>query len=135
MEAKLKHLEFVQQTITRMAANSFFLKGWSITLISALAVLAQKDTNTNFWVIALVPATTFWGLDGYFLRQEKLFRKLYDSVRIKSEAEIDFSMDVSPFQNQVGSWLRLVFSSTLVAFHLTILLAVLLIAWFVNQGK
>lgn len=135
MEAKLKHLEFAQLTITRMAANSFLLKGWCITLISALAVLAQKDTNTNFWVVALVPATTFWGLDGYFLRQERLFRKLYDSVRAKSEEEIDFSMDISPFQNQVDSWLKVVFSSTLAAFYLTILLAVFLIAWFVNHGK
>lgn len=36
MEEKLKHLELIQNIITRMANNSFLLKGWSITIIVAL---------------------------------------------------------------------------------------------------
>ncbi|MEN9503463.1 MAG: hypothetical protein RI964_2748 [Pseudomonadota bacterium] len=38
---RLKHLEMLQQVITRMASNSFLIKGWSITLISALLAFAQ----------------------------------------------------------------------------------------------
>ena len=33
---KIKHLEFIQSTITRMNQNSFQIKGWMITLVSAL---------------------------------------------------------------------------------------------------
>lgn len=127
LEAKIKHLEFIQLTITRMAANSFLIKGWSVTLIAALAVLSAKDARVSFIVIAFFPATTFWGLDSYYLRQEKLFRKLYDSVRVKSEQEIDFSLDTKPFEKQVDSWLRVAFSKTLMAFHLAALGAILVI--------
>lgn len=28
MEAKIKHLEFIENVIERMARNSFMLKGW-----------------------------------------------------------------------------------------------------------
>ena len=40
---KLKHLEFIQAAINRMAGNLFMLKGWSVTLIAALFALAAKD--------------------------------------------------------------------------------------------
>ena len=135
LEAKLKHLEFIQLTITRMAANSFILKGWSVTLISALAVLAQKDTNPKFWMIALLPALTFWGLDGYFLRRERLFRHLYNAVRKKREYEIDFDLNPTMFENNTDTWLRCVFSKTLGFFYAAVLVSVVLIALFAYGGN
>jgi hypothetical protein len=132
IESKIKHLEFIQMSIGRMATNSFLVKGWSITLISALAaVLAQKDTKANFWLIALFPALMFWGLDGYFLQQEKLFRRLYDLARLPDSTIGDFSMDTSAFRDEVGSWKKFMLSPTVVAFHLTVLVSVILIAVFV----
>ena len=47
MENKRKHLEFIQSVIARMNSNSFLIKGWSITLVSALFALAAKDSNLN----------------------------------------------------------------------------------------
>jgi hypothetical protein len=35
MGDKIKHLEMIQAVISRLANNSFLLKGWSITLVSA----------------------------------------------------------------------------------------------------
>jgi hypothetical protein len=35
-ENKRKHLEFIQGVITRMNTSSFLIKGWTITLVSAL---------------------------------------------------------------------------------------------------
>lgn len=135
LEAKIKHLEFIQLTITRMAANSFILKGWSVTLISALAVLSQKDSNSKFWMIALLPALTFWGLDGYFLRQERLFRHLYDAVRKKREYEIDFDLNPRLFETKNDTWLNCVFSKTLGFFYAAILVSVVLIAFFASSGN
>lgn len=132
MESKIKHLEFIQLAIARMGANSFFVKGWSVTLISALAVLAQKETNHEFWLIALIPVLTFWGLDAYFLRQERLFRFLYDDIRMKQESEINFSMNTLEWKDRVDGWIRTVFSKTIISFHLTILFSVFLVAYFLK---
>ena len=56
--------------------------------------------------MGLVPVLIFWGLDGYFLWQERLFRALYDHIRAMDAAEIDFSMDVSAFGNvPTRTWL------------------------------
>ena len=34
MENKRAHLEMIQAVITRMAGNSFLIKGWSVTLVA-----------------------------------------------------------------------------------------------------
>ena len=82
MENKLKHLEFIQGAINRMAGNLFFLRGWTITLITALlALLVKKGTNPDYIFIVYFLVVIFWILDGYFLSQERLFRDLYNYVR------------------------------------------------------
>ena len=80
-ETKIAHLQMIQAVITRMAENSFMAKGWTVTLVTALFALAAVDANRFFVYVAYLPAVMFWALDAYFLRQERLFRKLYDQVR------------------------------------------------------
>ncbi len=98
MDKKLKHLEFIQLAINRMASNLFLLKGWTVTLIAALFALSAKDTRPAYALIAYIPAFMFWLLDAYFLSQERRFRSLYDAVRKREEADIDFSMDTEPYK-------------------------------------
>lgn len=45
----------------------------------------------------LMLTLVFWGLDGYYLKQERLFRRLYDKVRQIDPDQVDYSMDVSGF--------------------------------------
>src|SRR5690242_11525377 len=104
VDAKLKHLEMLQGVINRMAGNSFLLKGWCVTLVSALLALAASGSDKRFTLLPYYPVLMFWILDGYFLRQERLFRKLYERVRLTDESLIDFSMDTDQFKNQVDSW-------------------------------
>ncbi|MBU4320204.1 MAG: hypothetical protein KJ739_03855 [Nitrospinae bacterium] len=127
MEAKLKHLEMIQGVINRMANNSFLLKGWSVILVSGLFALAAKDSNKLYIYLSYFPSLAFWVLDGYFLRQEKLYRKLYDKVRSINDSEIDFSMDTSSVTNQVHTWSEVIFSKTLSFFHGVIVLTILLV--------
>ena len=127
MESKLKHLEMIQGVINRMAGNSFLLKGWSVTLASALFALAAKDSNSFFVYLAYFPCVTFWSLDGYFLHQERLYRKLYQAVSMKQPSEIDFSMNATTFENEVDSWLSTCFSITLRLFHGTVFGTILII--------
>jgi hypothetical protein len=125
MENRIRHLELIQAAINRMANNSFLIKGWCITLVSALLGLAAKDSNKKFIIVVFFPAFMFWLLDAYYLRQERLFRKKYNDIR-KSAAELtDFSMDVSTVEKRVDSWLRVAFSKTLLLFYGTMIAAIL----------
>ena len=119
MENKIKHLEFIQQTICRLADNSFRLKQWSVFLAAAsLALLSQQPTSTGWAIfIPLIPVLVFWGLDGYFLWQERLYRDLYNHVREMEEKEIDFSMNTKPFKTGKQTWRRATFSPTLIPFY------------------
>ena len=127
-ERKHKHLELVQGVINRLSTNSFLLKGWSVILISALFALSAADSRAAFVLLAYIPATVFWGLDGFFLCQEQLYRKLYDDVRRQSDEDIDFSMDTNPFKKKDGpNWVKATFSKTLVPFHGVLILSVLVV--------
>ena len=110
----------IQAVVNRMSVNSFLLKGWSVVLISALFALAAGDSEALFVYIAYFPAFAFWMLDAYFLRQERLFRKLFDRVRHLAETDVDFSMDTSVVDGDVAAWLAVVFSKTLLLFHGTV---------------
>lgn len=112
MESKIKHLELVQAVISRMANNSFMLKGWAVTLISGIFVLSGKDTDKLYFLVAYFPIIIFWGLDAYYLLQERLYRSLYDKVRQMDEDKIDFSLKVTmqEFNNKKNCYSSCVFS-------------------------
>jgi hypothetical protein len=74
------HLQMIHGIITRLAQNSFLLKGWSVTLIVALFAFAGKDKDAGVAYLALIPAIAFWMLDAYYLWQERMFRDLYKVV-------------------------------------------------------
>ena len=91
-EKKLKHLEFIQNVITRMNSNSFMIKGWAVTLVAALFALSNKTTDTehNLYLITFIPVPIFWLLDGFFIATERRFRNLYNSVSSILNKDIDF---------------------------------------------
>ncbi len=124
-----KHLDFIQLTITRMGANSFLIKGWTVTLVAALlAFTADKDkVITGAW-ICLIPSLLFWGLDAYYLRQERLFRKLYDVVRLREKT--DFSLHAHDVEEAkcVQGWFRTMFTVTLMPFYGLLIAVVIFIA-------
>ena len=88
MEQKLKHLEFIQGVINRLATNSFQMKGWSVVLVAAILVLLAHENKLDAAYIALAPILVFWALDSYFLWQERLYRALYDHVRTLEEDQV-----------------------------------------------
>lgn len=77
MEAKIKHLEFIENVIERMARNSFMLKGWAITIFAG--VLALADTNHVLipLIATIVTTIMFWYLDSFYLQQERLSKNVY----------------------------------------------------------
>ena len=127
MEAKIAHLRMIQAVITRMASNSFLIKRWNVTLVAALFALAAASTNLLFVCLTYFPVFMFWVLDAYFLRQERLFRELYDHVRGAETGQSDFSMNTQPFEENVdGTW-SVAWSQTLRLFHGTITVTVTIV--------
>ena len=128
-EDRNKHLEFIQNAINRMASNSFILKGWSVTLVTGIIALSLTTSTTRFIYLAFIPTLAFWGLDAYYLRQEKLFRELYDYVRAKEIKNIEpFSLNNLIVKDKVGSWFSICFSKCVVYLHLMILLILIVLS-------
>jgi hypothetical protein len=116
MEAKFKHLDFIQAAISRMSANSFLFKGWAITIAAGLSGFGAANTRAALLTIALVSTVMFWGLDGYYLWLERGFVKLYQAVSAKAEEEIDFSMKIDK-THAARTWFRTCWRPHLLLFY------------------
>lgn len=92
-ENKIKHLEMIEKIIERMAKNSFQLKAWGMTLVTAVCALGTKEVDKRFIWIAFIPLVGFWLLDAYYVQQERRYKVLYRNVCGKKEEEIDFNLD------------------------------------------
>ena len=100
-----------------MGQNSFLLKGWSVTVVAALFALASKGSNDLFVLVAYFPAFMFWFLDGFFLHQEKLYRKLYEEIAVGRISNDEFTLNTTPVKNDVDSLPAVLFSKTLLPFY------------------
>lgn len=131
MSNKTKHLEFIQTVVDRQGKNSFLIKGWTITIITA--ILAFWEKGEVFRPVLLVYALVFiFGmLDSYYLWQERLFRALYDHVRKLKESEIDFNMDVKDFSKRTNcSWWDIATSKTITIFYLSLMVfTIIFFSW------
>jgi len=134
MENKRKHLEFIQNVISRMASNLFFLRGWTITLIAALLALFARGTGNNYiFIFLVILILVFWILDGYFLSHERLFKDLYNHVRNLKEEDIDFSMDTSEYKKyKKNSLIYSMYSTTLLVFYLPLIIIALTIIYLMK---
>ncbi len=116
----VKHLEFIQAVISRLANNAFLMKGWALTASSAFFGFSVRDVRWQLALLGLLPTLAFWGLDGYFLRRERQYRGLYDAVRLGDDRIPAFSMDYELAGVGTDGWIRSVISRTLWPFYLSI---------------
>lgn len=121
---RIKHLEFIQGVINRLSTNSFLLKGWTVLIVAALLSFSLNENSRVLAGFSVLPLVVFWGLDGYFLWEERKYRRHFDRVRTGLESPVDFSMDVSDLIGETGGWLKATFSKTLIAFHGAILVSI-----------
>src|SRR5450830_2201818 len=109
MDEKIAHLGFIQGVINRMGSNSFMIKGWCIALVAAIFALSADKANAAFAYLALFPLVIFWGLDTFFLRQEKMYRKLYEKVADGTVKSDVFTMNASVYKRISAAILILLF--------------------------
>lgn len=113
---EIKHLEFIQAVVARLGNGSFLIKGWTMTVSGVLFGFLVNRLSWQFAAAGLIPVLGFWLLDSYYLRQERLFRKLYDDVRARTSAVPPFCMNVQPYLTGV-TWGNVAMSRTMINFY------------------
>jgi hypothetical protein len=119
-QEKILHLEFIQNIINRMNSNSFQIKEWMITIVSALLALYASSDNVTYIFVAIVPTLLFWYLDAYYLQLERKFRGLYDDVKDPEKSIPFFSMDITNYKDGRFKFCECLFSKTTAPLYLLI---------------
>lgn len=135
---KIKHLELIQEVITRMNQNSFQLKGWMITIVSALLVLYAGSGNVLYIWAALVPTVLFWMLDAYYLQQERKFRGVYNDVAEltpeESRIEIkEFDMPIQKYQKGKYCYFNVLISRTVAGLYVPVIVGLIIVGACLNM--
>jgi len=123
-EYTIKHIELIQNVVDRHAQNSFLLRGWSVTLFSIILVFVGTiGLNPSLVYFSLIPIICFWYLDAYYLRQERLYRTLYETVvedlRNGSSTVELLDLSTAKFDKNIPSTLALAFSRTVILIPLS----------------
>lgn len=102
-----KEIDLIQACISRMAQNSFMIKGWFVSLYAVVLALLPEKVNMFFVCSTLIAINLiFWYLDGFFLRTEKVYRKIYDWVLIerpKNNRELLYQLNPFYFKDKISS--------------------------------
>jgi len=101
IEINDKHLELIQEVINRHNSNSFMIKGWAITITSAIFALAGTIKEPYLIFIALAPTIMFWVLDSKFLANERSFVSLYSCVANENKLKVKKAELISDIQKTI----------------------------------
>lgn len=124
-EDQRKHLDFIQAVIARLASSSASAKGWGLTVATAAFGFSATKAVPAVAGLGLVVVIFFGILDSYYLREERLFRYLYDDAR-KGNVEV-YSMNKNDYSSRckrrsvIRSWSLLGFYGPLLLVGLGIL--------------
>ncbi|TNF69407.1 MAG: hypothetical protein EP298_03565 [Gammaproteobacteria bacterium] len=130
-EDERKHLEFVQEIITRMNRCSFQLKQWMVTLVAAILGLSISVAKSELVLVSLFPILIFWLLDGYYLHQERKYRKLYQMIIQGFDQNRIYNLNASNYLPGFCEYIKVVFSQTI--WPLYISTCILIISVFLFQ--
>ncbi len=122
---KLKHLEFIQNVITRMNVNSFQIKSWAVTIVAATLALYASTKSEWFVLVGIIPSVIFWFLDAYYLTQERKFRGLYNDVAGVSEKPFDlkpFAMRPDLYVGGKYCYCKVFWSTTIYRLYLPVII-------------
>lgn len=132
-DVKIKHLEIIQGVTTRMNQNSFILKGWMITIVSALFALYADKGDILLLFITIFPIFIFWSLDAYYLQQERKFRGIYNDL-VEGRDIPPFKIPLEEYNSEKDCkycYCNVFWSKTIAGLYCTILVLLLLCISFV----
>lgn len=92
-EDRRQHLAFIQAVVTRMSAASSAAKGWLLPVVTATYGYALTKQSGKVALLGIAGVILFAFLDANYLRQEKLYRRLYVTVANRKRPVSPFSLD------------------------------------------
>lgn len=92
-EDRRKHLDYIQAIVTRQSTASTSAKGWLLPIMTATFSFAFSQKSWELGVIGLVAVFLFAYLDANYLKSEKRFRTLYDTVARSQHMVPSFTLD------------------------------------------
>lgn len=92
-EDRRKHLDYIQAVVTRQSAASSSAKGWLLPIITATFGFALTQHSWTLAALGIVAVVLFAYLDANYLRSEKQFRRLYNTVARSSRKVPVFTLD------------------------------------------
>ena len=122
--ANSKRLEMIQAIITRLAGNSGALKGFAVTIVTALLGVSINTHKASYAWLSMYPVAVLGLLDAYYLTLEKLYRKLYNSAINESET----AWELTTNKATLGKVAKAVCSPSVWAFYGATLVAVIIVA-------
>lgn len=137
MNINEKHLEFLQNNISRMNKCSFQMKGRCITIVSAFIAIYVSSignyTNGNklFIYIAIAPTLLFWILDSLYLSNERKLIGIYNDVinqtTFNSELKIkEFEIPLHKYKGWRYSIMNAIISLSEILFYGSIIIGLIL---------
>lgn len=122
-----KEIDLIQNCISRMANNSFMVKGWAVTItVASFAFLSfKREIVIPLCIFIFGIIIALWYLDAFFLHTEKKFRLLYQDV-LKKRAMDDcsnlYEIDISIYKDKTNSIFRTMLNKTLIPFYAVLML-------------
>ncbi|QIK50344.1 HIT domain-containing protein (plasmid) [Gordonia terrae] len=92
-EDRRKHLDYIQAVVTRQSAASSSAKGWLLPVTTAAFGFALTQRLWPLALLGVIAVILFAYLDANYLRSEKAFRKLYNTVARAERMVPRFTLD------------------------------------------
>lgn len=127
-DMRMKHLELIQNVVSRMANNSSSLKNYCMTLVAAMIGLSAAVRESDILLYLLPIILVFALLDANYLRLERSFRAQYDSVRKGAlDTEPDFLITTGWGANH--KWYQSLWSWSVFWFYSSLVIAIFMVRW------
>ena len=124
-------LGYIQDIIKRMASNSFYIKGWSLSLSAIVIALIPKmgsaesvSLHSVMWVtgLSVVLVLIFSLLDAYYLQQERIFRNEYNrKVSDIIDDDVKDSLKIISLHEVKTCFCSVYFTISIVPYYLSII--------------
>jgi hypothetical protein len=124
---KIAHLGFIQNIINRLSTNSFLIKSFTVTQVSALLAFLA---DSKYSYISIIPILLFWWLDAFFLYKEKLYRNLYNEIAQNREISNNFSLDLNENYDKASQIIKLAINNKILCLFYGTLLGITILVKF-----
>ena len=93
----LKEIDLLEKCIERMAKNSFEIRKWTVGIISIISSVANNSEKSIIMLLCFIIICTFWYLDAYYLRYERMYVDKYNwIVNNRTDENLKGLLDLNP---------------------------------------